>query len=377
MMFFQLKTALFSLIEDSLNGRCRSPWFWPLRGLLWLLSRFYYLALLIRAAFRRLGFFSAQRVPLQVVCVGNLAVGGRGKTPFSLFLAKAFVALGRKTVIATRGYGSQMAKQKTSRLFECSAFPLQLNSPDFFRQAGDEALIFLRRLAGENKAAVAVGKDRRHSARLSLAWRAERLILDDGFQSARIKADRTVLLVKAADFDPKAGFLPFGVLRDLPKRAQEADLIAVELTDLDWALGVFEKNRIVAFERIFSGFFGAGGQRADWSENSFLGAFCALGSPEAFFQDLKKQGLKIILEQRFLDHWPISEKVLQALAQKAKSQGAAALVCTEKDFVKLPSCRPVLPVYYPELDLKIVFGLENLKKVLFDGAFMSEAGPDF
>ena len=385
----KFKDKLYSAVERVMRGEKKQRWsifsiF--LRGFLYFLSLGYQVALWSKQWFYQSGLLQAEKVPIKVISIGNLAVGGRGKTPLALFLLEHFLKADKKVAISTRGYRSQIEKSGQSVALDLEKQPLPA-----FEEIGDEALLFARRIQKLKnqpafldvlaKASVIVGKNRYKSALLAKKLKAGILILDDGFQYRKLFQDIKILMIKKSDFSAQTKFLPRGVLRDLPQRVNEADFIMVEEKDLAFALNTFPERKVVAFQNSFSAFKTLQGKTVE--QNKFTGkaiksaVFCAIGDPERFISALEKTSLEIVKKTFFLDHLPIKQDFLEKFAIEAQALGSEFLICTEKDAVKLfTSSEPdssdlnfkknqlSLPIYYPELELKIVFGQSNLEKAL-------------
>jgi len=232
-----------------------------------------------------------------VVSVGNIVAGGTGKTPLVHLLAKIFSH--RKVAILSRGYGD----------------------------IPDEPMLLARHLP---KVKVYVGKDRVALAREAVADGAELLILDDGFQHRRLYRDFDLVLVR----NKKEHYLPWGFLRDSPKRLVKADAIFAQENPLSHQILVKKKvTRIL-----------------DKQENEIpsirgwkVGIFCGLANPDSFKKTVVDLGAEIVAEWIFADH---------EVADISKLLNVRALVCTEKDFVKLPPND--LPIFFVEIEMEVV-----------------------
>lgn len=371
----KLKDQLYSRVEQVIRGEEKQPLsFFALvfRGFLYFLSLGYKGMLLSRHWAYKSELLQFRKAPIKVVSIGNLAVGGRGKTPLALFLLEKFLKADKKIAISTRGYRSQIEKSGQS-----VALDLKQKKLPSFEEIGDEALLFARCAQKFNpeKAFIIVGRKRYKSALLAKKLKAGVLILDDGFQHRSLFQDVKILMVKKSDFYTQTHFLPRGVLRDLPQRVKEADFIAIEEKDLAFALNFFPERKVVAFQNYFSAFKDLQGKAVDQNKLRRKAAlFCAIGDPRRFVAAVKKTGMEIVKETFFLDHLPLKKAVLEKFAIEAKALGAKFLICTEKDAVKLSfsndqelnykDFKLALPIYYPELKLKIVFGQSNLEKAL-------------
>jgi tetraacyldisaccharide 4'-kinase len=236
------------------------------------------------------------QVDATVVSVGNIVAGGTGKTPFVHLLAKTFAH--RKVAILSRGYG----------------------------EMPDEAMLLARRLPHVK---VYVGKDR---LALAKAADADLLILDDGFQHRRLHRDVDIVLVR----NQKEHYLPWGFLRDSPKRLKEAEVISV--ADLK-----------LTVQRILD----LGRREVPSIQGWKVAVFCGIANPESFKKTVRDLGAEIIAEKIFVDH---------ECADLSKLPKASALICTEKDFVKLPPTD--LPIYFLEMEMEVVGGLERWEKLV-------------
>lgn len=236
------------------------------------------------------------RVNATVVSVGNIVAGGTGKTPFVLMLAKRFA--NRKVAILSRGYG----------------------------EMPDEAMLLARRLPNVK---VYVGKDR---VALARAADADLLILDDGFQHRRLHRDFDIVLVRRQ----KEHYLPWGFLRDQPKRLQGAEVIQTDRLTLSVKRILDLKGREIPSIK-------------GWQ----VGIFCGIANPRRFKKTVEDLGAQIVAEKYFGDH---------EVADLRKLPKVNALICTEKDFVKLPMTD--LPIYYLEMEMEISFGKEHWEKMI-------------
>lgn len=276
---------------------------WPLAPFSWIWA----LASKVRNRLYDLKRLPIARVAKVVVSVGNLVAGGTGKTPFVLFLAQRFSH--RKVAILSRGYGD---------------FP-------------DEPALLANRLPGVS---IYVGADRIESARKAVADGAELLLLDDGFQHRKLHRDFDIVLLDGDDPFGKGHYLPWGFLRDSPKRLAQADAVFVQ--------GVHFK---LAVKRILS----LDGAEIPSLDGERLGMFCGIAKPARFKKNVAETGGEIVSEWILADHEVPDEKRLGRFACHCKSLGAKALICTEKDRVKLSPRTPLdLPIFFLEMELKAI-----------------------
>lgn len=262
-------------------------------------------------------WLKASRVGSMVVSVGNIVAGGTGKTPFVHLLAKTFS--GRKVAILSRGYG---------------AMP-------------DEAMLLQRRLP---EAKIYIGKDRISLAKKASADGAELILLDDGFQHRKLHRDFDIVLLGADDPFGKGHFLPWGLLRDSPKRLKEADAVFVGGRDFTSV-----PIRILDSE----------GKEVPTLQGNRVGLYCGIGNPRSFKKTVEDLGVNIAAEWILADHEPASPHRLTRFAERCKALGASAIVTTEKDFIKLPdSFSAALPILYIEIELQFTGGRRTWENLI-------------
>ncbi len=278
-------------------------------GWLWLLRP---LELLFRAVtglrrwlYRR-QLLSAYRAPLPVVVVGNITVGGTGKTPVVIALVEALQARGLRPGVVSRGYGAA-----------AGVFPRRVLADSRPADSGDEPLLIARRTG----APVVIAPDRPAAVRaLVEAGEVDILICDDGLQHYALQRDMEIVLVDAARGLGNGFCLPAGPLREPPSRLREADFVlyrggdgaddAIRYQAAQWV-------KLDGTQRRPLDYFSAGEQ---------CYAIAGIGQPEQFFATL--EGLGIAFEPRaFPDHHSYSAADFQGL-------GGKAILMTEKDAVK-------------------------------------------
>ena len=292
------------------------------------------------------GWFSSAQLPAVVVSVGNIVVGGTGKTPLVHLLASE---LQEKTGLAilTRGFRSQI--EKCGEVKKISS----KNGPLFpAEECGDEPYF----LAQKTKASIWVGPDRIASGRSAIGEGANCLILDDGMQHRRLKRDFEIVMIDGMDPFSNERFLPWGLLRDSPKRLQSADLIVVthaQNKEVQKQLKRFTKAPIVATQIEV--------KKTDFPKK--VGVFCGIGKPDRFLQTVRDLKSKIVNTLILQDHGSLQKGQLQTFAEQCRDQGAEAILCTEKDFVKITSdaCLKIIPV---EIQLKIIAGQEHWDQLI-------------
>lgn len=256
----------------------------------------------------------SKRVGLPVLCIGNFTVGGAGKTPVAIAMARAVRERGLKPGILSRGHGGAVSAPKIVDLAHDSA-----------RSVGDEPLLLARH------APVAVSADRLAGANLLMEAGADFLIMDDGFQSRRIAADYALIVVDAVFGLGNGHVIPAG-----PLRAP----LAIQLRYTDAVLALGEGDGADAAIRLAARAgkpVHAAGISPSGAE-TFAGlkclAYAGIGHPEKFYQTLAAAGAEVAATRSFPDHHPFSDAECEALQNEAAGAGLT-LVTTAKDAVRL------------------------------------------
>ncbi len=311
-----------------------------LRGLLWPLSQAYGTASLLRARLYHAGLLRSRRLKGAVISVGNLTTGGTGKTPMVLWLAARLAAEGKRPGILLRGYQG-------------------LGHRGGDAAASDEARLLVARLGPD--AVVAAGKDRWAQGMRLEQQGIECFVLDDGFQHLQLARDADIVLVDST-IPFGGGLLPSGRRREPRSALARADIAVITRTQHSPAVETLVRRHTQA--PIFfawtelEGYFplGAGTAAAPVSppEKTSHFAFCGIGNPQSFFDDLRRWGFHLAGTRTFRDHHVYSEKDLQAIERAAHAAGAHALVCTEKDVYNLPPAGfRELPAAYCRMGLQL------------------------
>lgn len=301
-------------------------------------------------------------IPL-VISVGNIVAGGTGKTPLTLFLAKHFIAT-TPTAILSRGYRSPAEKKKNPTILNSGKGPLFTAE-----ECGDEPYMLAKNLPNAH---VIVGRDRCASAHIAIQSGAQLLLLDDGMQHRRMKRDYDIVTMHADNLFGHGDFLPRGLLRESPKALSRADLIVMShvkdkkhYTELLKKINPYTKAPVVGVRMVVRHILDAKGNTIPTIEGKRLGLFCGIANPDQFQHLIRENGAHIIASRTFSDHHTFDSAGLQHFAQECKQRGAEALVCTEKDFVKLKDTTKLpLPLIWLQMDLSIVAGEDHWKSFI-------------
>ncbi|HEY1837474.1 MAG TPA: tetraacyldisaccharide 4'-kinase [Rhizomicrobium sp.] len=250
----------------------------------------------------------AWRARAKVVCIGNLTVGGTGKTPIAIAIGKMLLERGLKTVFLSRGYGGkEHGPVRVSRERDSAA------------QVGDEPLL----LAGA--APTIVSRDRRAGAELADAAQADVIVMDDGHQNFALAKDLSLVVVDAQTGFGNGHVLPAGPLRESAKQGlARADAVILS-GDGNPDLGNFQGAVLRVHLKPLA-------DRALLAKP--VVAFAGTGRPDKFFATLAALGAQIVDAIPFPDHHEYAASELARLKAKAKGNGAQ-LITTEKDYVRL------------------------------------------
>ena len=338
--------------------------------LLWPAARLWSLATRTRVRLYASGTWRQQRLERPVVSVGNLSVGGAGKTPFVIWLFSALVEHGLRPAVLTRGYRRPAGEE--TLLFTRAAHGAAW-TPDAV-SAGDEVQVMLR----HGLAPVGVDGNRLRAGRALEAKGAVDLhLLDDGFQHLALGRDLDIVLVDSTRPPWEDDLLPAGRLRESPSALRRAGVIVLTRVQ-DWTAreqlearlrGVAPQAEIYRARTRLTGDVGAAEPSvpglASASSQPAL-AFAGVGNPRAFFADLCLAGFRVVGTQPFRDHHRYTARDLRRLEQRARRVGAEALVTTEKDAANLPdSCRNglELPLRVLGMELEVEQGAKLVDRV--------------
>jgi tetraacyldisaccharide 4'-kinase len=319
------------------------------------------------------GVLKSERVGAPVISVGNLTAGGTGKTPLVEWVARAVAFDGLRPCVLTRGYG----REDVGRRVVVSDGERVLAG---VREGGDEPLLLAESLLGV--APVVCDRDRAAAAR----WATENLgaqafVLDDGFQHMRIARDLDIVTLDATAPWGGGHMLPRGLLREPVGALARADCVVLTRSDLAHDLEHLRaevegltRAPVIASRVRTRGLRRLGDSveeraRADVESVVNAGpvaAFCGVGNPRAFFEQLRGEGFDLRLTRAFPDHHAYTRAETGAFTREAAEGGARALLTTSKDAVKLRAHAFALPCYVVEIELE--FEDEDALRSLITGA---------
>jgi tetraacyldisaccharide 4'-kinase len=325
--------------------------------------------------------FRDQPLGCLVVVVGNLTVGGTGKTPVVEMFAKALRDRGRKVAILSRGY-----KSKAPPLWQKWWFWLNHTEEPPPRivsdgttvlldseVAGDEPFMLARNLPG---VVVLVDKNRVKAGAYAIKrFGCDTLILDDGFQYLPLKGRLNLLLVDKTNPFGNGFMLPRGILREPVKHLSRASYVLLtkskgvrdeELEDMIQKFNPGVEIIECAHKPKYL-------QRIDTAEQiplaalagKKIGAFSGIAAPESFEAFLRETGARLGYTRRFLDHYRFTHEDLATVFSEAKLAGVEMIITTEKDAVRIDAGEDIpLPCYYLRLEIEILRGAADFHEAV-------------
>lgn len=264
------------------------------------------------------------RVSVPVVSIGNLSVGGTGKTPFVQFIVRELQALGKRPAVVSRGYGrasrGEVIVSDGSTVFASA------------REAGDEVLLHAEALG----VPVVANADKAAGARTAIErLGATVVVVDDGFQHRRLARDCDIVLIDPATI-AKPVLLPVGRLREPLSALQRADVVCcvggVQCSDIPRVdnTACIEARTAVGTLRDM-----ATGESITTQQLGAVLAVSGIARPERFWQSLESVGVQPLGTAVYGDHHAYTENDARAIAQKCRQKQCTTIVTTEKDAVKL------------------------------------------
>jgi len=312
-------------------------WPLPIRILLWPFSWVYGIVVQYKTLLYENGAFHRQRLKGAVVSVGNLTVGGSGKTPMVLWLAEKFLADGKSVAILSRGYHGAGG-------------------------SSDEVELLRHRLG--NRVRFGIGANRfAKGSELERKSPVDVFLLDDGFQHLKLARDLDIVMLDGSRNLENEWLLPAGRLREPVRGSSRADLLVVtrksepsatEAHDSREYQMFYAQTKLLGFRK--SQAVGEISYLSEIGPGPFF-AFCGIGNPQAFLDDLKRWHVPVAAKREFRDHHKYSQADLDAIESAATALGAKALITTEKDEQNLRGSFHCLPLYIAAID--IALGSEN------------------
>ena len=369
--------AVDVILERREGGRANA-----LKFVLGGFAKVYEQAVQIRLGLYRRRLLRPQELGCPVVSVGNLTVGGTGKTPVAEMLARELQRRGRRVAILSRGYKSvprPFAQRLRNKIFKhLDLFPPRIVSDGKevlldSRRAGDEPHMLAKNLPG---VCVLVDKDRVKSGLHALRhFGSDVLLLDDGLQYQRLRHRIDVVLVDSQTPFGNEHLLPRGTLREPPANLRRASYIIVtksgpqpdeallaRLRKLNRTAAIIECNHAPRHWQDL----GTGAKfPLDHLKGQHVGAMSGIARPESFEEGVRQLGANVEITKAFADHHRFTKKEILRFLEWCDRRSLDALVTTEKDAVRFPEIdNPPVPMLFLRVEIEILRGREHWDELL-------------
>ena len=350
------------------------------RGSLYLLSFVFALAVKLRRFLYETRILRDSTLGVQVIAIGNLTVGGTGKTPVVEKFARELQNQGRTVAILSRGYRSKppplsrrlinkilLRDDRTPPRVVSDGKSLLLDS----ETAGDEPYMLASNL---KDVVVLVDKDRVKSGRYAIEkFGCDTLLLDDGYQYWKLAGRRRDIVL--IDYQQPFGneyLLPRGTLREPPSHLSRASYVFITKCDgntqelrerfgrLNPSAGVIEcEHHPLYFEDVFTG----EQHGLDLIKGLKVASFSGIAQPQSFEKGLIRLGGELVYSKRFADHHRFTQQEVLNAINRSKKRQAAAIITTQKDAVRFPKVdRRDLPIYFMRVEIKILKGAKDFNE---------------
>jgi tetraacyldisaccharide 4'-kinase len=371
--------SLETFVLEVIFGQRRGKRAALVRGLLLSLSKVFLVAVKSRRFLYNFRILRDRTLGVQVIAIGNLTVGGTGKTPVVEKFARELRDQGRTVAILSRGYRSK-PPPLTRRLLNKALFREDTTPPRVVSDgksllldsetAGDEPYMLASNL---KDVIVLVDKDRVKSGRYAIEkFGCDTLLLDDGFQYWRLRGRRMdVVLVDCQQPFGNEHLLPRGTLREPPSHLARANTVFItksegDLTELRKRIAAVNPTaRIVEcvhhplyFEDVFNGErFGL-----EVLQGMKIATLSGIAQPESFERSLTNLGAEMVYSRRFADHHRFSQQEILNVINRSKKKQAEVIITTQKDAVRFPKIdRRDLPIYFMRVEIKIISGAKDFQ----------------
>jgi tetraacyldisaccharide 4'-kinase len=350
-----------------------------MRGFLFGSSRLFQAGVKLRRWLYNVRLLRDKTLGVQVIAIGNLTVGGTGKTPVVEKFARELRDAGRNVAILSRGYRSKPAplhilllnkillrEDRTPPRVVSDGKSLLLDS----EMAGDEPYMLASNL---KDVVVLVDKDRVKSGRYAIEkFGCDTLLLDDGFQYWELRGRRhDVVLIDRQQPFGNEHLLPRGTLREPPSHLARAETIFITKSDgktdelrrriaeLNSEAAIIEcAHHPLYLEDVFT----AERKTLDLLRGKKVASLSGIAQPESFEQSLVKLGGELVYSKRFVDHHRFTQQEVLNVINRAKKRQANTIITTQKDAVRFPKIdRRDLPIYFMRVEIQIVSGANDFQ----------------
>ena len=368
-----VETFVLEVIFEERRGKAAAA----ARTLLLFLSKLFLVAVKLRRFLYNVRLLRDSTLGVQVIAVGNLTVGGTGKTPVVEKFARELQNQGRTVAILSRGYRSKpppLSKRLLDRmLFRSDTTPPRVVSDGKSllldsETAGDEPYMLASNL---KDVVVLVDKDRVKAGRYAIEkFGCDTLLLDDGFQYWKLAGRRRdIVLIDCQTPFGNEFLLPRGTLREPASHLARANTIFITKSDGNTTrlrarisrhnpgAGIIEcVHHPLYLEDLFTG----ERQNLDLLKDRKVAALSGIAQPESFEHSLIGIGAELVYSKRFADHHRFTQQEVLNAVNRSKKRQASAIITTQKDAVRFPKIdRRDLPIYFMRVEIKIVAGAKD------------------
>ena len=332
-----------------------------LKFILLPLALFYWGMISCRNLFYSRGFFISKKLPTKIISVGNITVGGTGKTPAAVFIVKALSEKGIKCAVLSRGYGRKTAG---TQLVTDGITPVL-----DWRNYGDEPSLLAKLLPG----VPIVVDSKRHRGGMFLVenFKPDIIILDDAFQHRSIERDLDIVLINSKDKKTDHKLLPYGLLREPLSSLRRANVLIFTKTNLtqpDQLLVQMAKSTklpVLSSTLDIIGFTSLDGRPTSIKKGTKAVALSAIADTSGFIKTIEDFGINVIKHFDFADHHSFKQSEVDQISSQMERLDSEIIITTEKDMVKIANLEVgLLKVYsidvsfnLPEKDKKTLLKL--------------------
>lgn len=371
----KLERYFLSVINNERQGKAPTAMRWLLKQL----SRIYEGAVLLRLYLYKTRILRHHTLGCQVISIGNLTVGGTGKTPVVEVFARELQKEGRKVAILSRGYKKAKLPFST-RILDKITFRGSARAPRVVSDgnsilldsamSGDEPYMLATNLPG---VCVIVDKNRVKSGKYAInKLKCDTLILDDGFQYLALKHRVEIVLVDSTNPFSNNHVLPRGLLREPVKNIARSNFIFMTKSSGKNSDNLKQKLRTLNPSAEISECTHNPKHLTDISTKEIkpleflagkrIAAVSGIASPVGFENELKRLGAHVVYFKRFTDHHRYTPDEIKALIEKAQGKGVEIIVTTEKDAVRFPKIENIhIPVCFLRVEIELLSGLEDFQ----------------
>lgn len=330
-----------------------------LNSIFYPVSLLYYLGINIRNLLYKIHVLRTRSLPCKVISVGNITVGGSGKTPTVQYLSKLLQSKGKKVGIISRGYGR---KSKNTIIVTDGKI-----KPKTWEEFGDEPYMLAKNLEG---IPIIVSESKyKAGMKMITEFNPDIIIVDDGFQHISLHRDLDIVLINSKDTEKSHRLIPLGLLREPLPNLSRADLVILTKTNIYKPSHYHEKiienikcpsinNKIEIDDILLSTKGELHNLKIINSKNIYI--FSGLGDHEGFKKIMEKTGAIIVGHDKYPDHYVYTKNDLKNIEKNAKEKNANFIITTEKDILKTINHNKNMNLY--SVRMKMVFEPENVLK---------------